>query len=117
MGASFEDLEVWKKSCRLAVDVYKALVSCRDYSLKDQMCRSAISVPSNIAEGRERNSKAEFVRFLNISKGSAGELRTQFYIASELNVIEKSISSELINRTKELSQMLQGLIKSIQRKV
>ena len=54
MGYSFEDLEVWKKSCRLSVRIYRLLRDCRDYGLRDQMLRSAISIPSNIAEGSER---------------------------------------------------------------
>ena len=77
------------------------------------MSRATISIASNIAEGAERGSKAEFIRFLNIAKGSAAELRTQMYIASKLGVIipdEQAI--ELISELKEISNMLQGLIKS-----
>jgi len=74
MSASFEDLEVWKKSSRLAVKLYKLLKDCRDYGLKDQMLRSSVSIPSNIAEGSERNSIPDFQRFLNIAKGSVAEL-------------------------------------------
>ena len=105
--ASFEDLEVWKRSCRLAVEICKLLKDCKEYALKDQMSRSAISIASNIAEGAERGSKAEFIRFLNIAKGSAAELRTQVYIASKLGVIipdEQAI--ELISELKEISNML-----------
>jgi four helix bundle protein len=65
---SFEDLEVWKKSCRLAVRIYELLGDCRDFGLKDQMTRAAVSIPSNIAEGAERDSKKEYVRFLHIAK-------------------------------------------------
>ena len=111
--ASFENLEVWQRSCRLAVEICKLLKDCKEYALKDQMSRSAISIASNIAEGAERGSKAEFIRFLNIAKGSAAELRTQVYIASKLGVIipdEQAI--ELISELKEISNMLQGLIKS-----
>ena len=111
--ASFENLEVWQRSCRLAVEICKLLKDCKEYALKDQMSRSAISIASNIAEGAERGSKAEFIRFLNIAKGSAAELRTQMYIASKLGVIipdEQAI--ELISELKEISNMLQGLIKS-----
>lgn len=74
---SFEELEVWKRSCRLAVRVYELLRECRDYGLRDQMSRAAVSIASNIAEGAERDSRAEFARFLHIAKGSAAELRTQ----------------------------------------
>ena len=105
-------MEVWQRSCRLAVEICKLLKDCKEYALKDQMSRSAISIASNIAEGAERGSKAEFIRFLNIAKDSAAELRTQMYIASKLGVIipdEKAI--ELISELKEISNMLQGLIK------
>ena len=78
----FEDLEVWKKSCRLTVSIYKSLQDCNDRCFKDQMTRAALSIPSNIAEGAERRSKKEFINFLSIAKGSAAELRTQIYIAS-----------------------------------
>ena len=83
-GEGFEGLEVWKKGCRLSVDIYKAFSECRDFGFKDQIFRAGLSVPSNTAEGYERNSPREFVRFLNIAKGSIGELRTQLYIAGEL---------------------------------
>jgi len=76
MGASFEDLEVWKKSCRLSVRLYKLLRDCRDYEMKDQMLRASVSIPSNIAEGSERKSIPDFQRFINIAQGSAVELRT-----------------------------------------
>ncbi len=79
---SFEELEVWKLGCRLAVvRIYEVLKECRDFGLKDQMTRAAVSISRNIAEGAERDSKQEFVRFLHIAKGSAAELRTQVYIA------------------------------------
>lgn len=113
MSASFEDLEVWQKSCRLSVDLYRLLKDCRDYGIKDQMCRAAVSIASNIAEGSERGTDCEFVRFLNIAKGSAAELRTQLYIAVEIGVIAKDDFAELIKRIKSVSQMLQALINSI----
>jgi len=114
MGSSFEDLEVWKKACRLSVDVYRQLKDVRDYGIKDQMCRASVSIASNIAEGSERKSKADFVRFLRISMGSAAELRTQIYIACEIELIPKEISKEFIERTKSISQMLQALIRSLE---
>jgi hypothetical protein len=65
---SFEDLEVWKRSCRLAVEVNKALLGSNHYVLKDQMARSAISIPSNIAEGHERDSQGDFIWFLRLRR-------------------------------------------------
>ncbi|HOV88153.1 MAG TPA: four helix bundle protein [Syntrophobacteraceae bacterium] len=110
---SFEDLEVWKRACRLAVKVYEVLRECRDYGLKDQMTRAAVSIASNTAEGAERDSKAEFIRFLHIAKGSAAELRTQVYIAHRIGFLESSHKEELIAELKTLSSMLHALIKSL----
>jgi four helix bundle protein len=86
---SFEDLEVWQRGCRLAVDVFKTFARCRNHTMQDQVQRSALSVPSNVAEGYERNSNKEFIRFLNIAKGSSGELRTQLYISRKLEFLTK----------------------------
>jgi len=112
---SFEDLEVWKRSCRLAVRVYELLRNCKDFGLKDQMTRAAVSVASNIAEGAERGSKPDYIRFLCIAKGSAAELRTQVYISQSIGLIEKMATVELLEELNELSAMLQGLIKFLKR--
>ncbi len=112
---SFEDLDVWKKSCRLSVDIYQALKGAKDYSLKDQMCRAAVSIASNIAEGSERHSKADFIRFLRMASGSAAELRTQMYIAAEIELLPKDSVKDFIDRSKSISQMLQALINSLNR--
>ena len=106
----FEDLNVWKESIRLAVELYKALKDNRDYGIRDQMQRAAVSIPSNISEGFERNSNKEFIRFLYIAKASCGELRTQLYIAIETSIIEKSIGNEFIEKTHKISAMLNKLI-------
>ncbi len=108
--SSFEDLEVWKRGCQLAVDVCAAMETCRDFSLRDQIQRAAISVPSNIAEGYERDSQRDFIRFLRIAKGSAGELRTQLYIATRQSLISRETSSALVDESRQLAAMLQSLI-------
>lgn len=113
---SFEDLDVWKRGCRIAVRIYEVLKDCRDYGLKDQMTRSAISIASNIAEGAERDSVAEYIRFLHIAKGSAAELRTQVYVAQQIGVISYEIKNELIEELKIISSMLHALIKSLKLK-
>lgn len=110
---SFEDLEVWQRGCRLTVDVFQAFRRCKEFTLKDQIQRLALSVPSNIAEGAERGSNKDFAHFLNISKGSCGELRTQLYIARKFDFSEKSASEKLIAETKELSAMLEGLRRAV----
>lgn len=117
MYRSYEELEVWKRSTALAVALYKALAACRDYGLKDQMTRAAVSIPSNIAEGAERDSIKEFIHFLNIAKGSAAELRTQIYIAMRVNILPTEQAQGFSNELVEISKMLHGLIKSNQKKL
>ena len=112
---TFEDLEVWKRGCRQAVALIKATEHLQPMSLRDQMQRASISVPSNIAEGAERDSKPDFIRFLRISKGSNGELRTQIYIAQKLDELPAKTGRSLIKESKEISAMRQGLIKSVAR--
>ena len=110
---SFEDLEVWKQGCQLAVRVHELLEGCRNFRLVDQMSACAISIPSNIAEGAERGSNKEFIRFLHYPKSSAAELRTQLYIAIKLDLIERELASELVEQTKVIAARLQALIKSL----
>jgi len=110
---SFEELDVWQNSCRLAVRVYEVFRDCRDCGLRDQMTRAAVSIPSNIAEGAERNSNPDFKRYLHIAKGSAGELRTQLYIAQHIGLIDQPTQAELTTETKQIAAMLHGLIKSL----
>lgn len=110
---SFEELDVWKRSCGLAVSVYELTKDWRDYGMKDQMQRCAVSIPSNIAEGHERRGK-DFVRFLRIAKGSAAELRTQIYISKKVGLIPPDQFSSLIDEAKQISKMLAGLHKVIE---
>ncbi|PQJ83505.1 four helix bundle protein [Aliivibrio sifiae] len=107
----FEKLEVWKKSSRLAVDVVRELDGCRNYGLVDQLMRSSLSIPSNIAEGEERETIKESARFLYYAKGSCGEMITQIYIATELGYISKQKSVVFISEAKHISVMLAKLIK------
>lgn len=108
---ALENLDVWKRSCRLSVDLYAALCACKDFGFRDQITRSALSVPSNIAEGYERDSAKEFSRFLKIAKGSCGELRTQLYIGAEVGFVDKAKAFQMIQEAVEISRMLQGLIR------
>ena len=108
----FEDLEVWKRSCRFSVEIYKGLYHCKDYGFKDQITRSSLSVPSNIAKGFERNSDKDSVKFFYYAKGSSGELRTQIYIGIEIGYIAKKDGFAWKNESEQLSKMLAALIKS-----
>jgi four helix bundle protein len=111
---NFENLEVWKRGCRLAVNVCVAAHGSKEFELKNQITRSSLSIPSNIAEGAERRSNADFARFLEYSKGSCGELRTQLMVhhevCRELGIESFNKTSEMIEETRELSKMLGSLI-------
>ena len=79
------------------------------------MTRAAVSIASNIAEGAERDSKAEFIRYLHIAKGSAAELRTQIYIACRVGILSEQEQDQIADELKRISSMIHGLIKSIKR--
>lgn len=109
---SFEDLEVWKRGCRLATDIYESLRESRDFALRDQMTRAAVSIPSNIAEGHERGTTKEFLRFLKIASGSAAELRTQLYIARKVGLIDQQHADRMVEECRGIGAMLHALGKS-----
>jgi four helix bundle protein len=113
MSTSFEDLMVWKRSCLVAVNLYNWMKNSKDFFLRDQMLQAAISIPSNIAEGSERDSIPEFKRFLAFAKGSAAELRTQVYIARKIGSLDTDDANSTIVELKEISRMLQGLLNSL----
>jgi four helix bundle protein len=109
----FEELVVWQKSRRMVSDDYTLTSQqpiSRDYALKDQMRRAAVSVLSNIAEGFERGGNKEFIQFLYIAKGSAGELRAQLYVVQDQGYVNASGCIRLMEQLRELSRMLSGLI-------
>ena len=106
---SFEDLYVWQLAIELVKQVYILTDEGKlkkDFGLKDQMRRSSVSVPTNVAEGFERFSKKEYLLFLNIAKGSAGELRSLFRVAREVNYIDDLTHRELQALVRKLSACL-----------
>jgi four helix bundle protein len=107
-----ERLDVWKRSCRLSVKVYKTFSECRDFGFKDQITRSSLSIASNIAEGLEKESDKEKIRFIEIARGSNAELITQIYIGIEIGYIQKDIGLGWIKELNEISRMLVGLKKN-----
>lgn len=109
----FEELEVWKRSARLSANLYRELADLKDFGFRDQITRAGLSVPSNIAEGYERNSDKELANFLNYAKGSAGELRTQIYIGMEIGYITRESGKGWIGECEEISKMLYGLIRAV----
>lgn len=115
-----EDITAWKESIDLTLYVYKLIRQSetfqKDYGLKDQIQRSAVSIPSNISEGFERETAAEFIRSLYIAKGSCGELRTQLLIAYKLGYIKEEDFQHLDDKCRHISSMIANLIKSLKNK-
>jgi len=110
----FEDLEVWQLARSLVKSVYKFTQKgnfSRDSGVKGQVQRSAVSIMSNIAEGFERKSKKEFIHFLYTAKGSCGELRSQLYIALDLNYLNQEEFQGLYQLSEKISKSLAGFIK------
>jgi four helix bundle protein len=115
---SFEDLVVWQKSRRLTREIYsitKRSNSNVDRSLADQMRRSAVSIMSNISEGHERTGVNLFLQALSHSKGSCGELRSQLHVALDASLIKREDFDELYPQALEISRMITGLAKALQR--
>ena len=113
----FEDIQAWKDAIALADSIYAATREpsfARDFGLCDQMRRAAVSISSNIAEGFERESSQEFMRFLSIAKGSAGELRSQLYIARNLGYIDEDRFSTLYVLATETGRRLAHFIGYLQ---
>ena len=114
---SFEDLEVWQRSRAVAREVYQRTENFKDWSLRDQMRRAAVSVASTRAEGAERNGNAEFQHFIGIAKGSAAELRTQVYLAMDLGLIASEEGTRMVDESKLLGAKLEALRRSLIRRL
>ncbi len=112
----FEDLEVWKLAREITSQIYnitKKKAFAQDWGLKDQIRKAAVSVMSNIAEGFERGGNQEFQQFLYIAKSSCGEIRSQLYVALDQQYIIGKEMTEIGEKSKKLSIMLNNLIKSL----
>ena len=113
---TFEDLRVWQKGIELVKQVYLLTKSgdlSKDFGLRDQLRRASVSIPTNIAEGFERYSRKEYVNFLNIAKGSAGEVRSLLRVALEIGYLNRSKYEELYHVAMDLSRMLSSQIQSL----
>jgi four helix bundle protein len=115
---TFEDLLVWQKGMEIVRQVY--LISSdgslnKDFALRDQLRRAALSIPTNIAEGFERASRKEYLNFLNFAKGSAGEVRSLLLVASQIGYLEPQKHQELRESVLELSRYLSNQIKSLKK--
>ncbi|MFZ5392187.1 MAG: four helix bundle protein [Patescibacteria group bacterium] len=116
-----EEIKVWQESMILVEVIYQQTnnkyLFRNDYGLIQQMQRAAVSIPSNIAEGFERGTKKEFVRFLYISKGSCSELKTQLYLANKLLYIKTNDFVIIKDKCEKISSMIACLIKVLRKNI
>ena len=120
MISTFKDLTLWQEAMELVIDVYKItkqFPKSEMYGLCSQMQRCAVSVPSNIAEGHQRNSTPQFLQFISIARGSLGELETQIILAFRLEYLDKNTKEELLNRVARVGRLIGGMMKSLKAKV
>ena len=118
MSGTYRDLEVWQAAMRLVLDVYRETASFPKqemFGLTSQLRRAAVSVASNIAEGKGRFSDRELSQFLSVSRGPVFEIETQVAISEELGFLAKPQSKELLNRCAELGRLLNGLMKAVRK--
>jgi four helix bundle protein len=108
-----ENLEVWKKASALSADIYVKMANLRDFGFKDQLTRSGLSIPSNIAEGLERISDQEKIRFLDIARASLAEAKTQIYIGMKIDYIEREMGKKWVQELESIGKMISALIKTI----
>jgi four helix bundle protein len=115
MGGTYEDLEAWRLAMDLVDSIYRHtgnLPKQEQYGLTNQIRRAAVSVPSNIAEGKGRSSDRELVQFLTHARGSLYELQTQIRIAYRLHYLHADSARELWNQAAEVGRLLNGLIRT-----
>lgn len=108
----FEEIESWKMARVLTQMVYQASARgefARDFAMRDQVCRASLSIMANIAEGFERNGNREFIQFLSVAKGSAGEVRSFLYVAHDLGYITHVDFEELRSSCRSIAAAIQGL--------
>jgi four helix bundle protein len=109
----FEDLEIWQRSRTLFTECYRAISSCRDFSFRDQMRRAALSVMNNIAEGFERRTRKDFAHFLDLAKGSSGEVRSMTYAAEDAGILAPAAAQHLRTRYEQLSRQIAAFQKHL----
>ncbi|MBR0505439.1 MAG: four helix bundle protein [Kiritimatiellae bacterium] len=112
----FEELEVWQLARALVGKIYRLAKQgefAKDFGFRNQICRAAVSIVSNIAEGFERRSGNQFQQFLDIANGSAGEVRAQLYIALDLGYLSRDQFHDLLDDTISIGKMLTSLIRHL----
>jgi len=116
----FEDLIAWQKAGVLTSEIYKVTQDgrfARDFGLTGQIQRASVSIMSNIAEGFERGSKKEFHYFLSVAKGSCAEVRSQLYVALDVNYLESDQFTRLLQQAEEVARIIGGLRASLERQI
>lgn len=113
----FENLIAWQKAQNLAVEIYSTFKAVRDFDFRSQVRSAAVSVSNNIAEGFDSRSKKDFVRFLNISRNSCNEVKSMCYLAERLGYLETAKKDELISYCNEVTKILVGLIRSVEKQL
>jgi four helix bundle protein len=110
---SFEEMKVWQKAKELCLITYKIFSRSKDYGFRDQIQRASVSIMNNIAEGFERKGNKELARFLYISKGSCGEVRSMLQLGFDLGYIDKEDFDCMYSLSIEISKMLAGFIRTL----
>ncbi|WP_028116293.1 four helix bundle protein [Ferrimonas senticii] len=110
-----EKLEIWQRACRLSCELYQETNQLRDFGFRDQLTRSGLSVPSNIAEGMARQSAKEKVRFLDIARASLAEARTQIYIGKQVGFLNPKRAESWIDECRQLASMISALMIAVER--
>jgi four helix bundle protein len=113
LATRFEELTIWQESRRLVKDTYGEINRCRDFSFRDQMQRAALSVMNNIAEGFEKSSRKDFAKYLDIAKGSAGEVRSMTYAAEDLAFVEPGDAASLRASYEQLSKSIGAFLRHL----
>lgn len=109
----FEDILAWQKSKIFVLKIYDQFKFCKDFSFKDQILQTTVSIMNNTAEGFEKMSNKDFKKFLYISKSSCGEVRSMLHLAKELNYINQNAFNDLYNQSIEISKILASFIKTL----
>lgn len=111
----FEELKIWQEARRLNKLTYLSLKACQDWSFRDQFRRAALSVMNNIAEGFERRTSKDFSRFLDIAKGSSGEVRSMTYAAEDVSILSEEAAIEIRSAYETLSKRIASFHNSLNR--
>ena len=113
MSRSIENLYIWQESRNVVNDIYKMMHSCKDYGLKDQLQRAAISIMNNIAEGFDSGSDKKFISYLNISRASCSEVNSMLYLCEDFKICDKEERLTLQNKIKVISSVCMKIIKRL----